>query len=415
MQAFRRVADAMAWQILTMNKVLIRSTNTTHDHHGYLRDTNVESAVDAIKQLQKPGEFYLINDLTACLGAAAGDLTHVDVNRRCAFVELKTGEQNVRVMKFLDGLSELRKKQRHGPANERTQPTEKRTCEIGEFLNAHREFFVDKGKWKQVDRVLRQMSRMQAVLEYDRLNEGEDLSLTAKGKPTGRRRIAHVPKTQDEHAFSEIRASLSNISQSAPFYSLLRCADFLTFLFTDNQLSYLFLSNLSPFVRLMNAKHVIYHEIHQNLQDCGYRKGPAEGGQEFVTYSQLLVLDWTGQVLRDSSLMPPFLMGIEHDLLFDLLFGRKSIYVNFDRQKFAEYVTEASEGRVRLSATGTIDRDWAGLEMSVPVGKKRKHAGMLGWGLVFRMIIEFQEPETVVKQLIEMVESDKEDGPRAEP
>ena len=113
--------------------------------------------------------------------------------------------------------------------------------------------------------------------------------------------------------------------------------------------------------------------------------------------------------------MPPFLMGIEHDLLFDLLFGRKSIYVNFDRQKFAEYVTEASEGRVRLSATGTIDRDWAGLEMSVPVGKKRKHAGMLGWGLVFRMIIEFQEPETVVKQLIEMVESDKEDGPRAEP
>jgi hypothetical protein len=91
--AFRRVADTMAWQILRMNKVLMRSTHTGHGGRGYLSDTNIASAVEAIAQLRKPGEFYLINDLTLCLGSGAVDLLHVRADRSCAFVELKTGAE----------------------------------------------------------------------------------------------------------------------------------------------------------------------------------------------------------------------------------------------------------------------------------------------------------------------------------
>jgi hypothetical protein len=67
--AFRRVADTIAWQILRFNKVLMRSTHTSHGNRGYLSDTNITSAVEAIADLQTPEDFYLINDLTLCLGS----------------------------------------------------------------------------------------------------------------------------------------------------------------------------------------------------------------------------------------------------------------------------------------------------------------------------------------------------------
>src|SRR5262245_13837005 len=102
------------------------------------------------------------------------------------------------------------------------------------FITANREFFAEKGKRKHVDRVIRQMERMQSVLEYDRLNVGDDLSLTAKGKPIGRRRRAHVPKTKDEHVFSKIGKVLASVSQQPPFFGFLSYGDFLIFLVTDN-------------------------------------------------------------------------------------------------------------------------------------------------------------------------------------
>jgi hypothetical protein len=80
--AFRRVADSIAWQILRMNKVLMRSTHTCLDNsRGYLSDTNIASLVETIEESRAPGEFYLINDLTLCLGSGAGDLLHVKADR----------------------------------------------------------------------------------------------------------------------------------------------------------------------------------------------------------------------------------------------------------------------------------------------------------------------------------------------
>jgi hypothetical protein len=46
--------------------------------------------------------------------------------------------------------------------------------------------------------------------------------------------------------------------------------------------------------------------------------------------------------------MPPFLMPFGRDLIFDVIFGRKSIFVYFDRTAFAEFVTEAAAGKFVL-------------------------------------------------------------------
>jgi hypothetical protein len=405
--AFRRVADAIAWQILSMNKTLMRSTHTGHDGQGYLSDKNIASAVEAIAQIRKSGEFYLINDLTLCLGSGAGDLLHVRADRSCGFVELKTGAENIRIFDFLHGFGERVEQQRARIA-EGTPPRSPEECPLHEFLDANIDLLTDKGKRKQIDRVVRQMGRMHAVLDYDRTNLGKDISLTAKGKPVERNRVAHVPVTKDEHAFAEIRDAFIGASENPPHFGFLDYGPILTFLVTDNLRSSLFSAQLSPFVRAMNARHAIYHHIHDNLAECGYGKDdPQEGAKEFSTYSRLFVLDWATQVLGDGSLMPPFLMPLGRDLIFDILFGRKSIFVYFDRTTFAEFVTEAGAEKFVLKPDGRVDRELAGLQIQVAGKKARQGASMIGWGLIFRMLIEFQDPETLRRQIVEMVHDDE--------
>jgi hypothetical protein len=270
--AFRRVADTIARQILGMNRVLMRSTHTNRGSRGYLSDTNIKSATEAIAQLRKPGEFYLINDLTLCLGSGAGDLLEVHADRSCGFVELKAGAENVRIFDFLHGFKEKVDKQSSLIA-EGMSPSSPEECAVHRFLDANIDLFRDKGKRKQIDRVVRQMDRMHAVLEYDRTNVGKDLTLTAKGKPVERNRVAHVGETKDEHAFSKVRQVLANVSEKPPHFSFLKYGPLLTFLVTDNLKSPLFSTKLSPFVRKMNSHHMIYHHIHDNLVECGYGKG----------------------------------------------------------------------------------------------------------------------------------------------
>jgi hypothetical protein len=150
------------------------------------------------------------------------------------------------------------------------------------------------------------------------------------------------------------------------------------------------------------------HHIHQNLAECGYGKSPQEGVQELNTYSRLFVLDWVTQVLSDGSLMPPFLMPFERDLLFDVVFGRKSIFIYFDRKAFAEFVTEAAAGKFVLKPGGQLDHEWAGMQIQ-SVGKKGRHgASMIGWGFILRMLAEFQDPDNVRRQIVEVVSGAEE-------
>ena len=403
--AFRRVADTIAWQVLRFNRVFMRSTHTGHDGGGYLSDSNIASAIEAIAQLRKPGEFYLINDLTLCLGAGAGDLTWVKIDQSIAFAELKTGAENARILEFLHAYGEKTKEQ-SVRIKEGNGPRTPEECPIHELLGANIDLLTDKSKRKQIERMTRQMERMDAVLEYERTNIGMDISLTAKGRPTKRNRVAHISETKDEHAFKEICDALTNVSKSEPYFSYLDYGPLLTFFVTDNLKSDSFSLRRSPFVRTMNAKHMIYHHLHPEFGKCRLRHGGKEGGEEFEAYSKLFLLNWTTQVLRDESVMPPYLMPLGDDLIFDLLFGRRSLYVYFDRAAFAEFVTEAAEGRFILKPGGPINHEWAGLTIEVPGAVAKDGPSMLGWGMILRMLIEFQDPENLRRQIVEMVAND---------
>jgi large subunit ribosomal protein L30 len=138
-----------------------------------------------------------------------------------------------------------------------------------------------------------------------------------------------------------------------------------------------------------------------------YGKGQREGAEELNKYSRLFILDWASQVLADGSLLPPFAMPLGRDLVFDLLFGRKSIFVYFDRVAFAEFVTEGAAGKFVLKLGGQLDREWAGLEIQILGSKARRGASVIGWGLIFRMLIEFQDPENLRRQIVEMVQDER--------
>lgn len=406
-KAFRRVADTIAWQVLRFNRVFMRSTHTGHDGGGYLSDSNIASAVEAIAQLRKPGEFYLINDLTLCLGAGAGDLTWVKIDQSIAFAELKTGVENARILEFLYDYAEkaeeqsVRIKEGNGPRT----PEE---CAIHELLGANIDLLTNKSKRRQMERMIRQMERMDAVLEYERTNIGKDISLTAKGKPIKRNRVAHVSETKNEHAFREIRDALTGASKSEPYFSYLDYGPLLTFFVADNLKADAFSPKRSPFVRTMNAKHMIYHHIHPELGRCRLPRGGKEGGEEFAAYSKLFLLNWSTQVLGDASVMPPYLLPLGDDLIFDLLFGRRSLYVYFDRAAFAEFVTEAAEGKFILEPEGPIDHEWAGLTIKFSGGVAKDGASTLGWGMILRMLIEFQDPENIRRKIVEMAVNDGE-------
>ena len=302
-KAFRRVADTIAWQVLGFNRVFMRSTHTGHDGGGYLSDSNIASAVEAIAQLRKPGEFYLINDLTLCLGAGVGDLTWIKIDQSIAFAELKTGAENARILEFIHAYGEKTEEQ-SARIKEGKGPRTPEECSVHELLGANFDLLTDKGKRKQIERMTRQMERMDAVLEYERTNFGTDISLTAKGKPTKRNRVAHVSETKNEHAFKEIRDALTNVSKSEPYFSYLDYGPLLTFFVTDNIKSDAFSSRHSPFVRAMNAKHMIYHHLHPERGKCRPTWGK-RGGAELVAYSKLFLPDWTTQVLSDQSSCRP--------------------------------------------------------------------------------------------------------------
>jgi hypothetical protein len=198
---------------------------------------------------------------------------------------------------------------------------------------------------------------MLAVMEYDRTNIGQDISISSKGRASGRPRKAYVLSTKDEHAFPLIDRALTEASSKTPYYVLCGYSDFMTFLITDNTRADLFAPSLSPFVRMANAKHVIFHHIRHDFSECLYTKAPEQAMKEFASYIRLFVLDWATQILGDESLMPPFLIGLHATHIIDLLFGRKSIFCYFDRARFVDHVNRHGGPNLGIRTLGDRDSD----------------------------------------------------------
>jgi hypothetical protein len=64
-------------------------------------------------------------------------------------------------------------------------------------------------------------------------------------------------------------------------------------------------------------------------------------------------------------------------------------------------VTKFGGEKLNMRVAGEPTRDECGIAMTVPHNGK-KETVRLGWRPIFRMLFEFQEPQTVIDQTIEM-------------
>ncbi|HUW71986.1 MAG TPA: hypothetical protein VMV66_02270 [Candidatus Humimicrobiaceae bacterium] len=401
---FRRLADVMAWTILKMDKILIRSTQTGEDFHGYLLDKNIESLIDVINKTKNLDEFMLINDITLCLGSGAGDLTRV---RRGGFVfcEVKDGIVNKEIFDYVKQTGNYMKEKNIEIQDKKdVENLFKNRPNHGNFINKSASIFDNKKKREQFERIYRQWERMGNVLDYHKRGIGFDIRKTKSGQETGRMKIMSEAKTADEYFFNIIEKEFQYLSTIKSDFHIINFEEFLYFLLSDNQRGTVFNIKNSRWVRNKNAQHLLFHAINKN--DCKYVTAKTEKDwkdayeKELLIYKDLFVINWAEQILRDGSLRPPYLFSFDENLIFDLLFERKSIFIHFDSDKFIEFVNSMGISFLEMERVGKITHD--STDIKFKRHKEDKHKITMGWGMIFRMMFEFQDPISFLDQIVEV-------------
>jgi hypothetical protein len=401
---FRRLADVIAWTILKMDKVLIRSTQTGEDFHGYLSDKNIESLLDVINKTKKKDEFMLINDITLCLGSGAGDLIRI---RRGGFdfCEVKEGIVNEEIFDYVKQAGNYMKEKNIEIKDRKdVENLFKDRASHEDFINKSALIFDNKKKSEQFERICRQWERMGNVLDYHKKGIGVDIRKTKGGQETGRMKIMSEAKTADEYFFNIIEKEFQYLSTIKSDFHIINFGEFLYFLFSDNQKGTVFNIKNNRWVRKKNAQHLLFHAINKN--DCKYVtvktvedwKDAYE--KELFVYKDLFVINWVEQILRDGSLKPPYLFSLNENLIFDLLFERKSIFVHFNSDNFIKFINSIGLGFLEMEKGGKITHDSSDIRFKS--NKNDKHKVTMGWGMIFRMMFEFQDPMSFLEQMVEV-------------
>ncbi len=415
---FKGLADTIAWSMLSFDKIAIRSTQTGHEFHGYLIDKNIDSLITLVEKVKREsGKFCLINDITSCMGNGAGDLTCVVKDKGIIYQEIKTGKVNEEIMNFLDYFDEYGKSNPEIENIEEMQRMREDVATRKNFLEKHKDYieriasiFDNKVKSRQFERTMNQMQRMANVKEYNEKGIGVDIRLDRYGKETGRKKIMQEAKEiKDEYFCDIIEKEFQHLSSLKSEFDILIFGKFLYFLISDNQMGGIFDLKSSKFVRKMNAKHMIFHAI--NGDECRYTLAKTKEDwfsaydKELLVYKDLMVFDWTEQILKDSSLCPPYLFPIDKELIFDLLLERKSIFVYFDCERFVKFVKSENLDFLEMENSGKVAYGWSGIEFKS--NKNDDFKITMGWGMLFRMMFEFQSIPSLLNQLIEVYYQEK--------
>lgn len=357
---FRRLADVIAWTILGLDKILIRSTQTGEDFHGYLSDKNIESLLDVINKTKKEEEFLLINDITLCLGSGAGDLTRKRMGGY-DFCEVKEGVVNKEIFNYIKYAGNYIKEK--GIEIKKEKDAEnllKNRSDHEDFINKSASIFDNKKKNEQLGRIIRQWERMRNVLDYNKRGIGIDIRKTKGGQETGRMKIMSETKIADEYFFNIIEKEFQYLLTIKSDFHIINFGEFLYFLLSDNQKGTVFNLKNSRWVRKKNAQHLLFHAINKN--NCRYVTAKTHEDwkdayeKELLIYKDLFVINWVEQILRDGSLRPPYLFFSNENLIFDLLFERKSIFVHFNSDNFIKFVNSLGFNFLEIEKTGNATR-----------------------------------------------------------
>ncbi|HCX38867.1 MAG TPA: hypothetical protein DHS36_01210 [Candidatus Veblenbacteria bacterium] len=373
------VANVIVWTIYLEDRTVIKSFIQKDGNSGYLKDRNIESLVEyANKQNQKEGKFALIHDITSTLNI--GDLTIVEGGGR-TIAEMKSGGRVEEIIStVLDKLSNQENK------------LSKSDVELLEPLY----FEFGKAGLQQLKRSVKQLYKMSNVVNYEKTGKMMDEDLKRE------KRIVEILEPDKDFGML-INLALEDLYNSQKEYIVIPLDTYIVGIFRRK-------INESESSNKMNFRHYVYHLTEKPWEKCDYinlADFPPDRPIEYILYHDFRIYS-----LRDKVFFPthrPIFSILKSRYAIELIMGNVDIYIYFDHDRFVEMCKE-KKLPVRWQSKKEIlkeSKDHSFIS-NFPLFKGNllsvgppDNEMTMGYGILFRMIYEFQSGYNVIDQMKE--------------
>lgn len=378
--AFHEVANSIVWTVLLQERTHVKSFIQPGGGSGYLRDRNIDSVIAVAKNHnENPNKFTLICDITSCLHV--GDLLTVG-NGKLTITEVKDkGQVNDLVSEIIHG------------------SLKKMSVNIDAIKKL--KLVSPKHGFKQVERNFNQLRNFFSTKEYIQTDETFDSYFQEYRK-------AITIFTEDKNYSDLVETGLDELYKSDKSYLILPSDCCIIGLFKRKE-------DESGFVRRMDFRHHLYHWTKEPYEKCQYldphkAKFSKEDPPEFVKYHELPIHSFKEKIFVPTH--PPIFFVLKEKYAVDLLIDKIDIYIYFDYQRFFEMckerglnprwlsVSDLAKGENKNSTSYLPDFDGKYLEIADTSNKSKS---TFGYGLLYRILFEFQWGYNVIDQFKEQL------------
>jgi hypothetical protein len=379
---FMELANVMAWTILGMDRTRVKALIQPNMHNKSLLQSNFQSVIEAANYYNKdPNKFALITDITSCIGM--GDLILIDIQKKeFILIEVKEGRINDVILDTLSqGDLDITKNYLHGLSSE----------------NDAVHFF---GQFK---RVVHQFQKSYDALQYNRTGTGKDL-FTGQNK-----QIVDLTALVDEKFTPLIFEGLKELySQTA-----------------KNEIYLPFDCGLVGLVRnptksrSWDFQHFIFHTIIQPKSECAYLKHKPNNITEVLKNTEVLhhfreITSIPIYSLRNKVFIfthEPIFFNVPIKQAVDIFTDKLSVYIYFDLNTFIDLCGKLSlEPALEDYEKSVQDETKYVRSTVVKFGNKCLTYGIKNvrskftYGVLYRIIYEFQTAKSVVEQMKGMID-----------
>ncbi len=366
----REIANSIAWQILgndgTKVRALIQGVFPRPSQSAQL-----QSMLETVNKLNSKDKssFALITDITSCIQVA--DLLMRLSTGQFGLCELKNGVVNDHIESLLA-----------------MSPLDQATHEkFDELVSKYGKPFT-----KQFERMLRQKQRMQAAVSYINESLGIDIQFN-------RPKITDIKPRPTVTYHEEVNRLLQAAKKEGEQY--LNIDDCLILgAFNNSKL------NRSRYVCRMDFQHAVWHMFFESWSECPYGKEPdQEKIMKHFRYTLLPVWEMRDKVSIPTH-RPIFITGLREEMVFDILFGRMSLFFYFSPQRFvslckekgidASWVTgkEYNKTKAKVSRDGIVLLDIHDGVIEIK-NDSQNFVQHIALGTLWKIIYEFERPSAL--------------------
>jgi len=379
---FQELANVIVWTIFKMERTEIKAFMQPGMNNKSLLESNLKSLIETADFYNKQSDkFALISDITSCVGM--GDLLVVDTEKNTwSIVEVKEGAINEMILEVL---------------------SKGNFSQIQKYLNSLTDIKDATNLKKQFDRVVNQHKKATGALEYNKVGAGTDLFTGRTKKLINLTAIGE--KYYSQYIFKAVRKLYSKTAKADEIYFPFDCGVVGV------------IKNPSS-SKKWDFQHFIYHTVMNPNGRCAYTdfteedisvfKHP-EVRQHFNELRAIPLYEVKDKVYCITH--QPIFFHIPKEHAPDLFTEKLAIYVYFYLDEFIDMCNEAGLNPSLENFENSMRGETKHIRNSVvKFGEKCLVYGTenkrfeFSNGLFFRIIFEFQTAESVIKQMVGLVE-----------